>query len=190
MDKGNVGFAVALYAAVEGKGAPASKEDECEGEDRVKRIEKVLESRAVWSLQLWLPGFIQIDTIADVHMMRMGNGKQRDLRDLGGRAHGAKQYLCCGYGPAGGWQPLPAIHCPHPRLQRSAVVSVRAREKQVGAFNWSPFCAVLLFYYQMLSASVPPGGYAGERVGHVARSSEGLKCDPVGEAAREGKWLL
>lgn len=36
MDKGNVGFAVALYAAVEGKGAPASKEDECEGEDRVK----------------------------------------------------------------------------------------------------------------------------------------------------------
>lgn len=136
---------------------------------------------------VWLLGFIQIDTIADVHMMWMGNGKQRGLRDLGGRAHGAKQYLCCGCGPAGGWQPLPVIRCPRPRLQRSAVVSVRAREEQVGAFNRSPFCAVLLFYYQMLFASVPPGGYAGERVGRVVRSSEGLKCDPVGEAAREGK---
>lgn len=51
MDKGNVGLVVALYAAVEGKGAPASEEDECEGKDRVKRIETVLESRAVWSLQ-------------------------------------------------------------------------------------------------------------------------------------------
>lgn len=40
------GVAVALYAAVEGKGAPASEEDECEGKDRVKRIETVLESRA------------------------------------------------------------------------------------------------------------------------------------------------
>lgn len=44
MDKDNMGFVMALYAAVKGKGAPASEENEYDGEDRVKRIEAVLES--------------------------------------------------------------------------------------------------------------------------------------------------